>query len=308
MDGDGADLSLSSARRLGLRPAAERAAAGRLLGAAVALRGVADAQKPGLTGFAFPPSCLINHIVLWWPASGDFHDGTRMSIRTSALVAFLLFLPGAAKAEIGRVIGDSIGVGVSWAAKGSGVVSTAKNSVAIYSGQIMEQLRQAKRGETVFVSLGTNDAVGGALDVKAKVAQILAEADRLGVKLVWIGPPCVRKPWEQYARKLDEILAAQLAGTSAKYVSTQDAEFCSARLHAAEGVHFTMAGYTRMWQKAAAAAGISTAVASAEPARAETSEPSRRSKRPYHHHWRKRHARRRAHSTETPEHTEAAPQ
>ena len=229
-----------------------------------------------------------------------------MSIRTLGLAAFLLFLPAAAEAEKGRVIGDSIGVGVSWAAKGSGVASTAKNSVAIYSGQIMEQLRLAKKGETVFISLGTNDAVGGALDVKAKVAQILAEADRLGVKLVWIGPPCVRKPWEQYSRKLDAILAAQLADTSAKYVSTQDPEFCSAKLHAAEGVHFTMAGYTRMWQKAAAAAGFSTVVASAEPARAEASEPSRRSKRHHQHHWRRRHARR--HATETPEHTEAAPQ
>jgi hypothetical protein len=58
-----------------------------------------------------------------------------MSIRTLGLAAFLLFLPGAAEAEVGRVIGDSIGVGVSWAAKGSGVVSTAKNSVAIYSGR-----------------------------------------------------------------------------------------------------------------------------------------------------------------------------
>ena len=71
----------------------------------------------------------------------------------------------------------------------------------------MEQLRQAKKGETVFLSLGTNDAVGGAIDVKAKVAQIVAEADRLGVKLVWIGPPCVLKPWEEYSRKLDGILA-----------------------------------------------------------------------------------------------------
>jgi hypothetical protein len=229
-----------------------------------------------------------------------------MSIRTLAIAAILLFLPSAAQAEIGRVIGDSIGVGVSWAAKGSGVVSTAKNSVAIYSGQIMEQLRQSKKGETVFVSLGTNDAVGGALDVKSKVAQIVAEADRLGVKLVWIGPPCVRKPWEQYSKKLDEILAAQLAGTSAKFVSMQDAEFCSAKLHGPEGVHFTMAGYTRMWQKAAAAAGFSTAVASAEPARAEASEPSRRSTRHHHHHWRRRHARR--HSSETQEHTEASPQ
>ncbi len=146
-----------------------------------------------------------------------------MSIRTFCLAGALLFLPVAAQAEAGRVIGDSIGVGVSWAAKASNVASTAKNSVAIYSGQIMEQLRLAKKGETVFLSLGTNDAVGGALDVKSKVAAIVAEADKLGVKLVWIGPPCVRKPWEQYSKKLDAILAAELADTSATYVSTQDA-------------------------------------------------------------------------------------
>jgi hypothetical protein len=227
-----------------------------------------------------------------------------MSIRTLGLAVALLLLPAAAEAATGRVIGDSIGVGVSWAAKGS-VVSTAKNSVSIYSGAIMEQLRLAQKGETVFVSLGTNDAVGGALDVKAKVAQVVAEADRLGVKLVWIGPPCVRKDWERYSKQLDGILAAQLAGTSVRYVSTQDEEFCSARLHAAEGVHFTMAGYTRMWQKAAAAAGFSTAVASAEPVQAEASEPAHRSKR-HHRHAHKRHATRPA--TETPADTEAAPQ
>src|SRR5579863_8407291 len=123
-----------------------------------------------------------------------------MSIRALLLASGMFLLPAAASAEEGRVIGDSIGVGVSWAAK---IPSTAKNSVAIYSGAILEQLRQAQKGETVFMSLGTNDAVGGALDVKAKVAQILAEADRLGVKLVWIGPPCVLKPWEEYAKKLD---------------------------------------------------------------------------------------------------------
>ena len=88
----------------------------------------------------------------------------------------------------------------------------------------------------------------------------------------------------------------------------QDDEFCSARLHAAEGVHFTMAGYPRMWQKAAAAAKFSTAVASAEPVRAETPEPSRRSKRRIHHHARRRHAARRQSATETPDKTEAAPQ
>ena len=156
----------------------------------------------------------------------------------------------------------------------------------------MEQLHLAKKGETVFLSLGTNDAVGGALDVKAKVAAIVAEADKLGVKLVWIGPPCVRKDWERYSKQLDGILAAELADTSATYVSMQDDEFCSARLHAAEGVHFTMAGYTRMWQKAAAAVKFSTAVASvASVARrgARERQPTRRSKRRNHHHARNRH-------------------
>ena len=226
-----------------------------------------------------------------------------MSIRTLMLSAALLILPlTAARAESGRVIGDSIGVGVSWAAK---ITSTAKNSVAIYSGGIMEQLRQARKGETVFMSLGTNDAVGGALDVKPKVAAIVAEADKLGVKLVWIGPPCVRKDWEKYAKQLDGILAAELEG-KATYVSTQGAEFCDARVHAAEGVHFTMAGYTRMWQKAAAAADFSTVVASAEPGHAEASEPGRKSKRRHAHHGHKRRHHRQEARVETP--SEAAPQ
>jgi hypothetical protein len=226
-----------------------------------------------------------------------------MSIRNLTIAGILLLIPAAAQAATGRVIGDSIGVGVSWAA-GKGVISTAKNSVAIYSGAIMEQLRQAKRGETVFVSLGTNDAVGGALDVKAKVAAILAEADRLGVKLVWIGPPCVLKPWEKYSRELDGILAAELDG-KATYVSTQSEEFCSAKLHAGEGVHFTMAGYTRMWQKAAAAAGFSTAVAVASTAPSErVAEPSHRHAKRHKHRWR---TKRRHEAREKPETSEAAP-
>ena len=224
-----------------------------------------------------------------------------MSIGKWWLFALVTALPASANAEDGRVIGDSIGVGVSWAAK---IPSTAKNSVSIYSGAIMEQLHQAQKGETVFMSLGTNDAVGGALDVKAHVAAIVAEADKLGVKLVWIGPPCVLKPWEEYAKKLDGILASELSGTSATYVSTQGEEFCDAKVHAPEGVHFSMAGYTRMWQKAAAAAGFSTVVASAAaPAHAEASQPHAYKHKRHRH---RGHAKRQADSSETK--TEAAPQ
>jgi hypothetical protein len=210
-----------------------------------------------------------------------------MPLRTFAIAAICLALPASAHAESGRVIGDSIGVGVSWAAK---IPSTAKNSVAIYSGAIMEQLSQAQKGETVFMSLGTNDAVGAALDVKARVSAIVAEADKLGVKLVWIGPPCVLKPWEESAKKLDGILASALAGTSVTYVSTQGQEFCSPALHGPEGVHYTMSGYSLMWRKASAAVGFTgggAAVAEAAPVHASgKARPHRRR----HHHLRQAQA------------------
>ena len=181
----------------------------------------------------------------------------------------LIALPSLAQAETGRVIGDSLGVGVDWAAK---LPSTAKNSVAIYSGAILEQLRQAQKGETVFLSLGTNDAIGNALDVRAHVDQIVAMADSLGVHLVWMGPPCVLKPWNAYSKKLDEILAAQLKGTSVNYVSMQGPEFCDPSVHAAEGVHFSMAGYTRMWQKARAAVDFPETVAGTSAAKTAAAE------------------------------------
>ena len=210
-----------------------------------------------------------------------------MPIRRLALALLLFVAPSLAFAQAGRVIGDSLGVGVDWAAK---LPSTAKNSVAIYSGAVLDQLRQAKRGETVFMSLGTNDAVGGALDVKKRVEAIVAMADSLGVKLVWMGPPCVLKPWESYSKKLDEILSAELAGTSVIYVSMQDATFCDPSVHAPEGVHFSMAGYTRMWQKAATAAGFPVVVATASAPTAAAPESRKSPVRKKKKHRRKRAA------------------
>ena len=203
-------------------------------------------------------------------------------LRKVILALALIAAPTLAQAEAGRVIGDSLGVGVNWAAK---LPSTAKNSVAIYSGAILEQLKQAQKGETVFLSLGTNDAIGNALDVHAHVDQIVAMADSLGVHLVWMGPPCVLKPWNAYSKKLDEILAAQLKGTSVTYVSMQDAQFCDPSVHAAEGVHFSMAGYSRMWQKAATAVGFPVAVAAASaPTVATESRKPRVHKRRHRKH------------------------
>ena len=131
------------------------------------------------------------------------------------------------------------------------------------------------------MSLGTNDAVGGALDVKKRVTAIVAAADAQGVKLYWIGPPCVLKPWQTHSKELDKILNAQLAGTSVVFVSMQDAEFCAPSVHASDGVHFTMAGYRLMWRKAATVAGVSVAMASAK---APGAAPH-----PVHHHAKHHH-------------------
>jgi hypothetical protein len=193
-----------------------------------------------------------------------------MSLRRFVLgLLFALAAPSAAFADDVRIIGDSIGEGVHLA---TNLPSPANRfNVAIYTPFIFQQLREMPRGSTVFMSLGTNDAVGGAaaMDVQKRVGEIVAAADAQGVKLYWMGPPCVLKSWETYSKKLDEILNAQLAGTSVTYVSLQDPSFCEPSLHAGDGVHFTMAGYARMWQKAATVAGLPVVVASASERKTE---------------------------------------
>lgn len=158
----------------------------------------------------------------------------------------------------GVVIGDSLGVGVNFAAR---VHSLAKNSVRIQGGTILEQIRQMKAGATVFMSLGTNDAVGGAVDIRKAVQNIVAAAAAQDIKLVWIGPPCVIKPWNSYSKQIDASLQTQLRGTSVTFVSMQGSDLCSPSVHAKDGVHFTMAGYSNMWQKAASAVGFPIAAA-----------------------------------------------
>jgi hypothetical protein len=177
------------------------------------------------------------------------------------LTILLLALSSAPALAGGEIIGDSLGVGVGWASK---LPSRAKISVSIQSGAILGQLRQAHQGDTVFMSLGTNDAVGGALNVKSKVEMIVKTADELGVKLVWIGPPCVKPSWDTQSQKLDKILSEQLAGTSVTYVSMRSDGLCDRSVRAPDGVHFSMEGYGRMWRKAAGAAGFETATAEVE--------------------------------------------
>ena len=186
-----------------------------------------------------------------------------------------------------RIIGDSIGEGLHLA---SGAPSPANRyNVAIYTRKALDQLKSAPRGSVVVLSLGTNDAVAGLVEQKDKVAELAAAAAAQGVKLIWVGPPCVRTSWQVHSKALDANLARELQDSSVTYVSAQDEEFCAASMHAGDGVHFTMAGYSRIWQKAATVAGIPVTVASSAEPKAGSSHAHPKTS----HHKRKHKARER---------------
>ena len=192
-----------------------------------------------------------------------------MNVRLWVILLAIFAAPTLARADEVRIIGDSIGEGLHLT---SGIPSPANRfNVAIYTRKAIDQLHDMPRGATVVMSLGTNDAVAGMDDQKAKVDEIVAAAAAQGVKLFWVGPPCVLTKWEIHSKALDENLAKQLDGTAVTYVSAQTPEFCAASMHAGDGVHFTMAGYASIWQKAAAVAGVPVVVASSAGPKAGSS-------------------------------------
>lgn len=156
-----------------------------------------------------------------------------------------------ASAAPGLVLGDSIGVGVSLA---SGVRRLAHNSVTIGRDDILGQIAQVPAGTVAFLSLGTNDAVGSIKGVGARVEKVLAAVDAAGIKAVWIGPACVIQPWNTTIGELDQILSSKLSGRM-PYVSIAGEGFCDTAIRGHDGVHFTFAGYRRIWVLARAAAG-----------------------------------------------------
>ena len=166
------------------------------------------------------------------------------------LTATLLALsPAGATIYVG---GDSLGVGVHLASKAP---SVAKESVRITSSVPVNQIYQVPKGSTLFLSLGTNDAVGGVTKVQKNVDAILSAAADRNIKVVWLGPPCVFKNWDDSAKALDGVLASILAQEGVTYVSMRDDALCSRSLRAGDGVHFTMKGYRMMWDRAIAASG-----------------------------------------------------
>jgi hypothetical protein len=178
-------------------------------------------------------------------------DVGRMG-RFSYLVAGALFsaLPSVAVAG-SYVLGDSIGDGVAIV---SGQQDLAQIGIHIRGPKALAQIAQTPAGATAFIFLGTNDAESSLKNIDKSIDDIVAAAARRRLDLTWLGPHCVRKPWDARARELDGLLRSRLAATSIRYVSMRDARICSGVFHEPDGVHLTMKGYRYMWEIARNAA------------------------------------------------------
>jgi lysophospholipase L1-like esterase len=187
----------------------------------------------------------------------------RLHIGAALLLA--LATPSLADTYVG---GDSLGVGVGMAGKSP---SVADESVRIKSKLPLSQIAKVPKGSTLFMSLGTNDAVGGVLSVDDAVSAIVTAAADRDIKLVWLGPPCVFKNWDDDAKALDDKLSGLMpAESGVTYVSMRGDDLCTKSLRAKDGVHFTMKGYRLMWNKAVAASGGVVEIAPEPPVSTST--------------------------------------
>jgi hypothetical protein len=122
-------------------------------------------------------------------------------------------------------------------------------SVHIRGPKAIAQIDQTPVGSIAFIVLGTNDADGSIKNIEKSIDDVVAAGERRKLRMIWLGPPCVRRPFDVQSRQLDQILKDRLATTSVTYISMRDQQICSGVLQEPDGVHLTMKGYRYMWQK-----------------------------------------------------------
>ena len=146
------------------------------------------------------------------------------------------------------VLGDSIGEGL---ADASGLKKLAHISVHIRGPKAIQQINATPVGAVAFIVLGTNDADGDGriAGIDKSIDDVVHAGERRKLKMIWIGPPCVRRSFDSRSRQLDKILSAHFAGTAVTYISMRDERICSGVFHEPDGVHLTMKGYRYMWAK-----------------------------------------------------------
>jgi hypothetical protein len=184
-----------------------------------------------------------------------------------------VFAAGAAARDSGPIVlGDSLGVGL---AEVSHLPNFAHISVHIRGPKAVAQIRRAPAGVTAFVVLGTNDANGSIAHLDKSIDDILDAAEKKHMRLVWIGPPCVKQSWDTRARQLDQMLAAKLPPRGVIYVPMRDQAFCSAGVHEPDGVHLKTKGYAYMWDKARRIAALDSPTLTTGSATTLASTPAR---------------------------------
>ena len=179
------------------------------------------------------------------------------AIRWALPALGLSCLPSATPAHAAAyVLGDSLGLGVSQVSQ---LKNLSKISIHIRGSKMQAQIAQTPPGSTVFLTLGTNDANGSIAKLDKSIEDLVQAFEKKKIAVIWMGPPCVRQPWDTRSKELDGILAKRFENTSVRYVSMRDDILCSGAYHEHDGVHLKMKGYAHMWEKARTAVGFEAA-------------------------------------------------
>ena len=144
------------------------------------------------------------------------------------------------------VIGDSIGVGIATAV---GLPSHARTSFSLRRGNIVAAMAQVPPGSLAVLSAGLNDAGDPVAQLEPSLDKAIVAARKTGLRLVWLGPPCVFGKLAERAKELDRHLSRRLAGTGVEYVSLHDDWICQRENRTRDGIHFHHAGYVYLWDK-----------------------------------------------------------
>ena len=177
-------------------------------------------------------------------------QGTVVRVVASLLVGGTALLAMAGLSEVQAAeaffIGDSIAAA---AAQTIGMKGVARHSVSLRRNAIAPQFERVPKGAVAIMSLGLNDAAISVQAMRKDIEMVIEGAQRTGERIVWMGPPCVMKSWDNRAKEMDDYLRQRLATTAIQYVSLRDPQICQPALRSRDGEHFTDAGYRYVWQK-----------------------------------------------------------
>ncbi len=131
-------------------------------------------------------------------------------------------------ADQGVVLGDSLGEGVAMA---SGLEKRSALSIHIRGRSLYNSSNEHLKVRPRFSCSARNDALAGVEKLDMYIEKIVRTAETRKIRLVWIGPSCVRTYWDKRAAILDGILQKTLAAKSVLYVSMRDERLCSFEMH-----------------------------------------------------------------------------